>query len=323
MDVQEEPTVLDAPVDDQADDLQSTNVPESDADLGEQTWPTEEELALGEQRIASGSRRGQDGEMLPPALPGTTPRRIRKVPKGTSAYQAAWIPDDEDEDHDEGSSDEDGEADAAMSTREAGEEAEVEEWEDMDADEPALSSAAPASVAGTYADLSDDAEKEQYEEYLAQRKRDKENRDDLEFPDEIDTPLEIPARKRFARFRGLKSFRTSRWDPYENLPADYSRLFMFEDWRRMGKRLIKKAETEGVEVRSQINIPCRRPLVLNDCVDFSLRKARREGHGPCQGRASDVGRDPEPRRPPRRLWSIQARTQVFRHELHGSAEYRV
>ena len=48
---------------------------------GEQTWPTEEDLAEAAQPV-------------PPARPTVA----RRVPKGTSEYQAAWIMEDSDSD---------------------------------------------------------------------------------------------------------------------------------------------------------------------------------------------------------------------------------
>lgn len=53
--------------------LQSENIP--DPMEGEQTWPTEEELAEAEEQSRA------------------MKRRVKKVPKGMSEYQAAWIPD--------------------------------------------------------------------------------------------------------------------------------------------------------------------------------------------------------------------------------------
>jgi pre-rRNA-processing protein TSR1 len=81
------------------------------------------------------------------------------------------------------------------------------------------------------------------------RARQKEHSSHLAFPDEIDTPLDIPARQRFARYRGLKSMKTSPWDPDENLPRDYAKIFKVgeREWDAVGRRLSGGIE-DGVEV---------------------------------------------------------------------------
>ena len=65
------------------------------------------------------------------------------------------------------------------------------------------------------------------------------------FPDEIDTPMDVPARIRFQRYRGLKSFRNSAWDKKENLPHDYARIFQFENFQRTRKRVFSEKLAEG------------------------------------------------------------------------------
>lgn len=80
------------------------------------------------------------------------------------------------------------------------------------------------------------------------RDRKREEEDDLQFPDEIDTPMDIPARTRFQRYRGLRSFRTSPWDPYENLPRDYARIFQFEDFKRTERAVKRRAEEDNAAI---------------------------------------------------------------------------
>lgn len=52
-------------------------------------------------------------------------------------------------------------------------------------------------------------------------------REDMDFPDEVDTPLDEEARQRFIKYRGIKSIKNCSWDPYENLPTEYSKIWRF------------------------------------------------------------------------------------------------
>ena len=53
---------------------------------------------------------------------------------------------------------------------------------------------------------------------------------------QMDTPADIAARTRFAKFRGLRSWRSSPWDPKENLPREYARVFAFQAPTRAQRR---------------------------------------------------------------------------------------
>ena len=74
-------------------------------------------------------------------------------------------------------------------------------------------------------------------------------KDDKEFPDELDTPADVSARLRFARYRALQSFRSSPWHPKENLPTDYARIYQFENFGSAQRRIL--AEGKMLDNRQQ------------------------------------------------------------------------
>jgi pre-rRNA-processing protein TSR1 len=73
------------------------------------------------------------------------------------------------------------------------------------------------------------------------------DREDMDFPDEVDTPLK-EARKRFQKYRGIKSLKNCDWDPYENLPVEYSKIFRFENVQAELKKQREITENEGLPI---------------------------------------------------------------------------
>lgn len=66
---------------------------------------------------------------------------------------------------------------------------------------------------------------QKHEKHVTLEERDAE---DMDFPDEVDTPV-LEARKRFQRYRGIRSLKNCDWDPYENLPEEYAKIFRFQN----------------------------------------------------------------------------------------------
>ncbi|KAM7256232.1 hypothetical protein ACFE04_011973 [Oxalis oulophora] len=190
------------------------NIPDPLA--GEQTWPTEEEMA-------EAADRNQNDKKL----------KKRRLPKGTSDYQAAWIVDDTDEEEtdNESGSDDGMEMDVADNANDS-------EFDDDQATLKLEYSDEETENDSVMMDT-ENLTKEQIEDEIKKLKE--EHAEDKEYPDEVDTPIDVPARKRFAKYRGLKSFKTSQWDPKESLPAEYARIFAFDNFKRTQKLVLKRA----------------------------------------------------------------------------------
>jgi pre-rRNA-processing protein TSR1 len=230
----------------------------------EQTWPSPEELQAAEKESNV---------------------QLKRVPKGTSKYQASWIPDiqgddDEDEDDDD---EEDSDGDEEGMEMDNGRKNKKKMDEDMkDNAMDAETKATEKALANPHYDSEDDFgddfdETGSFAKVSMKRKKISTNdlaieeKEYIEYPDEVESDLQ--ARVRFRKYRGLKSFRTSPWDNKENLPADYSRIFQFENFRGTQNRLIEAHD--GVEEGQYVTInvrnisntqfahhPSNRPLVV-------------------------------------------------------------
>ena len=220
-------------------DLQEALISTNDVDemQNEQTWPTEHDMLHAEQLKS---------------------RRKILAPKGMSAYQAQWLlPESDEEDGEEGMEEDgeggseegeghgngmdmDGEDDDGGQEAEESFESEDEELVEIDDKETAL-------IKKLEADAEELKKTRQAMQGPGRRNEDLEfNEDeianDFDFPDEVDVPEGKLAQDEFREYRGLQSFKSSPWDPFQNLPRDYGMIFRFPHFEATRKKVLKAAE---------------------------------------------------------------------------------
>ncbi|KAK4947624.1 ribosome biogenesis protein tsr1 [Elasticomyces elasticus] len=182
------------------------------------------------------------------------PATPKKLPKGTSDYQAAWYLDDV-SDSDSDMLDEDNDGDVAMDADSLGPEDGV-----VANSADAMTEGGPSEYPESemHVDADDEEEARQLEEYRTNKK--KEAEDDLEFPDEIELNPEMSGRERLAKYRGLKSLRTSEWNhaedaPYE--PFEYKRLLQIADYKKSYSASLKESLGGGVIAGTKVEVQLR------------------------------------------------------------------
>lgn len=172
----------------------------------------------------------------------------KRVPKGTSNYQSAWYLEDV-SDSESDMEDYDMKDDAEEHA--AGPEDGVEGY----APAPPTEGAASEYPQSEMMEPDEEEDAKQLEQFRA-RKHD-EVEDDKEFPDEIELHPGVNARERLARYRGLKSLRTSPWQEEEDKayePEEWRRLLQIPDYNSSRSRATREALVGGVEPGTRVHI---------------------------------------------------------------------
>ncbi|KAK9454285.1 hypothetical protein V1511DRAFT_503270 [Dipodascopsis uninucleata] len=179
-----------------------------------------------------------------------------RVPKGMSEYQARWILEENSDD----------EFDKEASTKVDDDEDDYDDNVGMDVeyDRYDVKSVGPGDIRTEYdaqsemfVELAPEEEARQLKEY---REREKE---DNEFPDEIELPPEVSAKERLNRYRGMKNLRLGDWDSEEKdtkTPEGWDLIFRFQNYKGTRNRVLKEVSqgrgvSGGLRVIVEISIP--------------------------------------------------------------------
>lgn len=168
----------------------------------------------------------------------------RKLPKRTSEYQGRWLLDDvlegasdiEDDDEENGVNYEDNEM----------------QLEDANTDyEPTEAGDAKSEV---FMELSPEEEERQLEEFRSMEK------DDLEFPDEVELHPKESAKEALSAYRGIKSLGNCDWHHDEiekDTPSIWQRLLRISNFKATKNKVVKDSIKEA-----QVNIGTKARIVI-------------------------------------------------------------
>lgn len=176
----------------------------------------------------------------------------KRVPKGTSKYQSAWFLDD-DNASDSGSDLEDFEMQDADGAEEP---ARPEDGMEGLAGE-AMTEGGPSEYARSEMFIEPDEEEDAMGLEAYRKNKRTEAEDDLEFPDEIELHPNVLARERLAKYRGLKSLRSSPWLEDEDRayePEEWQRLLRIRDYQASRIRAAREALVGGVAPGTRVHI---------------------------------------------------------------------
>ncbi|ROT43400.1 ribosome biogenesis protein TSR1 [Sodiomyces alkalinus F11] len=250
VDEEQPEVVLGTPTEDQ-DDL---------ADLApDAAMDGDDEMGDGTESVAPSSKKGvllDDHHYFSDDDREDITAKPKRVPKGTSSYQAAWFLGDDVSDS--GSDMEDFEMQDEPEREEARPEDGLEGYAPNE-QEPTEGAPSEYPQSEMFVDLDDDEDAQQLEAYRKKRKTD-EVQDDREFPDEIELPANVIARERLARYRGLKSLRTSEWVEDEDRahePEDWRRLLKISDYQGSRSRFAREALVGGVAPGTRVHVYLR------------------------------------------------------------------
>ena len=189
----------------------------------------------------------EDSSMPPP------PKRL---PKGTSSYQAAWfLGDMSDSYSSEDDQDQmDGEGDLSMNPPSLLQDEPITTIQP----EPTETAQSEYPPSEAFLDPSPADEANDLEAYRLSRKATA--AEDREFPDELELHPTVLARERLSRYRGLRSLKTSPWDTTEDRPhepQDYDRLLRIPDYKSARKRAVNEAIAGGIAPGHRIHVHLR------------------------------------------------------------------